>query len=118
MIPFDYFEGQSSDGRFVPIVPGGRAIPLTFQNRQNYVERATAYRLQEMDLQILAMREGMSWLVPVPLLSLMTAHALEQQVCGMPQISIDVLQKGDQVPGDRRESPAGAVVLGDPRRLL
>lgn len=35
----------------------------------------------------------MSWIVPVPLLSLLTAKQLEQMVCGMPEISVDVLRK-------------------------
>lgn len=35
----------------------------------------------------------MSWIVPVPLLSLLTAKQLEQMVCGMPEICCDVLKK-------------------------
>ena len=52
MIPIDCFEGQSSDGRIVPIVPGGRSIPLTYTNRKQYVDRAVEYRLHEMDMQV------------------------------------------------------------------
>lgn len=52
MIPLEFFEGQSADGRFVPIVPGGSSIPLTFDNRRAYVDCAIAYRLHEMDLQV------------------------------------------------------------------
>lgn len=40
-----------------------------------------------------AVREGMSWIIPVPLLSLLTAKQLEQMVCGMPEICCDVLKK-------------------------
>lgn len=43
--------------------------------------------------QVGAVREGMSWIVPVPLLSLLTAKQLEQMVCGMPEICCDVLKK-------------------------
>lgn len=35
----------------------------------------------------------MSWIVPVPLLSLLTARQLEQLVCGLPEISVEVLKK-------------------------
>ncbi|KAM5242070.1 putative E3 ubiquitin-protein ligase HERC1 isoform 18-T27 [Hipposideros larvatus] len=93
MIPLDSFVGQSSDGKMVPIIPGGNSIPLTFSNRKEYVERAIEYRLHEMDRQVAAVREGMSWIVPVPLLSLLTAKQLEQMVCGMPEISVEVLKK-------------------------
>ncbi|KAM7405656.1 hypothetical protein PAMP_000090 [Pampus punctatissimus] len=99
MIPLDSFVGQSADGKMVPIIPGGNSIPLTFSNRKEYVERAVEYRLHEIDRQaallhqVAAVREGMSWIVPVPLLSLLTAKQLEQMVCGMPEICCDVLKK-------------------------
>lgn len=125
IIPLDSFESQSADGRYVPIVPGGQCIQLTFHNRREYVERALYYRLHEFDQQvhalfeniivesvvtcetrnvasmkcccltdqIAAIREGMSWIVPVPLLSLLTPHHLEELVCGAQEISIAVLKK-------------------------
>ncbi|XP_033633807.1 probable E3 ubiquitin-protein ligase HERC1 isoform X2 [Asterias rubens] len=93
VIPLECFEGQSADGRFVPVVPGGRSIPLTYNNRMEYVDRALAYRLQEMDRQVAAVREGMSWIIPVPLMSLLTATHLEQMVCGMPDIDVAILQR-------------------------
>ncbi|XP_035991717.1 probable E3 ubiquitin-protein ligase HERC1 isoform X7 [Fundulus heteroclitus] len=93
MIPLDSFVGQSADGKMVPIIPGGNSIPLTFSNRKEYVERAIEYRLHEIDRQVAAVREGMSWIVPVPLLSLLTAKQLEQMVCGMPEICCEVLKK-------------------------
>ncbi|KAK1891774.1 putative E3 ubiquitin-protein ligase HERC1 [Dissostichus eleginoides] len=93
MIPLDSFVGQSADGKMVPIIPGGNSIPLSFSNRKEYVERAIEYRLHEIDRQVAAVREGMSWIVPVPLLSLLTAKQLEQMVCGMPEICCEVLKK-------------------------
>lgn len=39
------------------------------------------------------MREGMAWIIPVPLLSLVTSHYLEQLVCGMPYIPVPLLKK-------------------------
>ncbi|GCB70606.1 hypothetical protein scyTo_0005723 [Scyliorhinus torazame] len=93
MIPLDSFVGQSADGKMVPIIPGGNSIPLTFSNRKEYVDRAIEYRLHEIDRQVAAVREGMSWIIPVPLLSLLTAKQLEQMVCGLPEISVEVLKK-------------------------
>ncbi|XP_069780317.1 probable E3 ubiquitin-protein ligase HERC1 isoform X3 [Narcine bancroftii] len=93
MIPLDSFVGQSADGRIVPIIPGGSSIPLTFGNRKEYVERAIKYRLHEMDQQVAAIRQGMSAIVPVPLLSLLTERQLEQLVCGMPEVNVDTLKK-------------------------
>ncbi|XP_033952277.1 probable E3 ubiquitin-protein ligase HERC1 isoform X3 [Pseudochaenichthys georgianus] len=93
MIPLDTFMAHSADGRLVPVVPGGQNISLTFSNRTEYVERAMDYRLHEMDSQVAAVREGMSTIIPVPLLSLLTAQQLEQLVCGLPEVSVEMLKK-------------------------
>ncbi|XP_042250430.1 probable E3 ubiquitin-protein ligase HERC1 isoform X4 [Thunnus maccoyii] len=93
MIPLDSFMAHSADGRLVPVVPGGQNISLTFSNRTEYVERALDYRLHEMDSQVAAVREGMSTIIPVPLLSLLTAQQLEQLVCGLPEVSVEMLKK-------------------------
>ncbi|KAE8748468.1 hypothetical protein FOCC_FOCC004763 [Frankliniella occidentalis] len=93
VIPLECFEGTSCTGRMMPIVPGGRSVPLNFQNRVRYVEQAVYFRLHEMDLQIEAVREGMAWIIPVPLLSLVTSQYLEQLVCGMPYIPVPLLKK-------------------------
>uniref|UniRef100_A0A8C4T5L3 HECT domain-containing protein n=1 Tax=Erpetoichthys calabaricus TaxID=27687 RepID=A0A8C4T5L3_ERPCA len=95
MIPLDTFVTHSANGKLVPVVPGGDQIPLTFANRKEYVERAVSYRLHEMDQQVnaIAVREGMSSIIPVPLLSLLTARQLEQLVCGMPEVSVETLKK-------------------------
>ncbi|CAB3370488.1 Hypothetical predicted protein [Cloeon dipterum] len=93
VIPLECFEGSSWSGKLVPIVSGGRSIPLTFASRAEYVERAIEFRLKEMDLQAAAIREGMAGIIPVPLLTLVTAQHLEQLVCGLPHISIPLLKK-------------------------
>ncbi|XP_042891775.1 probable E3 ubiquitin-protein ligase HERC1 isoform X3 [Penaeus japonicus] len=93
VIPLESFECTSMTGARVAVVPGGRAVPLTFTNRQEYVNRTIYYRLHQMDRQVAAVREGMAWIIPVPLLSLMTAAHLEQLVCGLPHISVATLKK-------------------------
>ncbi|XP_076014530.1 putative E3 ubiquitin-protein ligase HERC1 isoform X2 [Genypterus blacodes] len=93
MIPLDSFMAHSADGRLVPVIPGGQNIGLTFDNRTEYVERALEYRLHEMDSQVAEIRDGMSAIIPVPLLSLLTAQQLEQLVCGLPEVSVEMLKK-------------------------
>ncbi|XP_018324237.1 probable E3 ubiquitin-protein ligase HERC1 isoform X2 [Agrilus planipennis] len=93
IIPLEWFEGTSCTGKIVPIVPGGRNIPLTFNNRTQYFEQAVSFRFHEFDLQVAAVREGMAGIIPVPLLSLVTSEHMEQLVCGLPHISIASLKK-------------------------
>lgn len=60
------------------------------------------YRLHEFDEQIKAVRDGMSKVVPVPLLSLFSGYELETMVCGSPDIPLNLLKsvatyKGNQL---------------------
>ena len=52
MIPIENFEAQSMNGNFVPIVPGGGNIHLTYHNRKEYVDKALQFRLHELDQQV------------------------------------------------------------------
>lgn len=50
-------------------------------------------KLMFCPVQVAAVREGMSTIIPVPLLSLLTAQQLEQLVCGLPEVSVEMLKK-------------------------
>ena len=43
--------------------------------------------------QVAAVKEGMSCIVPVPLLSLLSADKLETLVCGYEEIDVEMLKK-------------------------
>lgn len=77
----------------MPLGHGCQSVALTFENRSQYFEQALKFRLQEFDLQVAAIREGMAGIIPVPLLSLVASDHMEQLVCGMSHISIPVLKK-------------------------
>ena len=50
------------------------------------------FRLHEFDPAVACVREGMSRVVPVPLLSLFTGYELETMVCGSPDIPLHLLK--------------------------
>ena len=52
IIPLESFKAQSWNGSFVAVVAGGDGIPLTFSNRNHYVDLALEFRLHEMDKQV------------------------------------------------------------------
>lgn len=54
-----------------------RYTKITPQNKQEYVRLALNYRLREFDEQVKAVRDGMSKVIPVPLLSLFSASQLQ-----------------------------------------
>ena len=92
---------------------------MTAENRSEYVRLALAYRLNEFNLVVSAVREGMAKVVPVPLLSLFTGFELETMVCGSPDIPLHLLKSVATYKGKelRKESqPAG--VFSCPNRGL
>uniref|UniRef100_A0A6B2EBN7 HECT-type E3 ubiquitin transferase n=1 Tax=Phlebotomus kandelakii TaxID=1109342 RepID=A0A6B2EBN7_9DIPT len=69
-----------------------RYIKITPQNRHEYIKLALNYRLHEFDEQVKAVRDGMSKVIPVPLLSLFSAAELQAMVCGSPDIPLGLLK--------------------------
>ncbi|XP_044262446.1 E3 ubiquitin-protein ligase HERC2 isoform X2 [Tribolium madens] len=84
------FSTPSSCGSDVPLSTKYKRI--TFENRLEYVRLALNFRLHEFDEQIKAVRDGMSKVVPVPLLSLFSGYELETMVCGSPDIPLNLLK--------------------------
>lgn len=69
-----------------------RYLKITPENRHEYVRLALDYRLHEFDAQVAAVREGLSKVVPVPLLALFSGAELETMVCGSPDIPLNLLK--------------------------
>lgn len=90
------FTTTSLDGREIPLKPNGSALPVTAENREEFVQLAIQYRLHEFDAQIAAIRKGLGTIVPVQLLSLFTWQELEAMVCGQPEIDLDYLRANTQ----------------------
>jgi E3 ubiquitin-protein ligase HERC2 len=84
------FSAPSSSGQEVKL--NTLSTHVTSDNAQEYIKLSTFMRLHEFDEQVTAIREGMSKVIPVPLLSLFTGAELELMVCGNPEISIQLLK--------------------------
>ncbi|XP_025832237.1 E3 ubiquitin-protein ligase HERC2 [Agrilus planipennis] len=84
------FSTPSSSGVDVPL--STRYKRITYENRLEYVKLALNFRLHEFDEQVKAVRDGMSRVIPVPLLSLFSAFELETMVCGSPDIQLSLLK--------------------------
>jgi E3 ubiquitin-protein ligase HERC2 len=63
------------------------------------------FRLHEFDDQVRWVREGMTRVVPVPLLSLFTGYELETMVCGSPDIPLSLLKSVATYKGIDAASP-------------
>lgn len=84
------FSTSSARGHEVPL--STRYTHITPRNRAEYVRLALGFRLHEFDEQVKAVRDGMSKVIPVPLLSLFSAAELQAMVCGSPDIPLGLLK--------------------------
>ncbi|GFT97548.1 e3 ubiquitin-protein ligase HERC2 [Nephila pilipes] len=97
------FSTHSTTGVEVPL--SSKYSFVTPENRMEYIRLALSYRLHEFDDQVAAVREGMSKVVPVPLLSLFTGSELETMVCGSPEIPIQLLKAVATYKGIEPDAP-------------
>ncbi|XP_066595212.1 E3 ubiquitin-protein ligase HERC2 [Prorops nasuta] len=97
------FSTPSAVGHDVPL--SNRYQKITPENRHEYVKLALNYRLHEFDAQIAALREGLSKVVPVPLLTLFSGSELETMVCGSPDIPLSLLKSVATYKGVEANAP-------------
>lgn len=88
-----------SDGSHVALKPGGEHEQLTEETRATWVELALEARLNEASLQIKYIQQGISEVIPMPLLSLFTPQDFEWRVCGKPMIDMNLLKRHTQYSG-------------------
>jgi hypothetical protein len=107
MKPSECFEVPMSDpNTFCSLKSGGENIKMSFENKGEWVALALNTRLNESTPQIDAIRQGISDIIPLALLSLCTPQDIEWRVCGKPNIDIDLLQRNTQYsPPDTANSP-------------
>ena len=86
--------------RVVDLVPGGRDIPVTDENKIEYVQLVARHRM------VVAIRDqvdsflvGLHDLVPAELISLFDAHELELLISGLPNVDVDDLRANTEYYG-------------------
>uniref|UniRef100_A0A914W714 HECT domain-containing protein n=1 Tax=Plectus sambesii TaxID=2011161 RepID=A0A914W714_9BILA len=67
--------------------------PLSWNNRLSLIESAKAQILTQAESQLLAIRRGLTSVVPESALSLMTWQCLERMVCGRAEIEFEDLKR-------------------------
>ncbi|XP_038209104.1 probable E3 ubiquitin-protein ligase HERC2 [Zerene cesonia] len=97
------FSIPSAAGHEVPL--STRHKRVTPDNKDEYVQLALHYRLHEFDEQVRAVRDGISRVVPAPLLALFTASELETLVCGSPDIPVQALRASATYKGVEPHAP-------------
>jgi len=105
------FTTASSDGRQIELKENGADIPVSWENRKEFVKLVEEYRLKEFDAQIDAIRRGLATIVPVQLLPLFTWQELEKMVCGKREIDVDYLRANTRYRAPVRENDAHVKIM-------
>jgi len=102
---FEKFQISLSDKSLRPLLPNGDKIEVTYANRMEYIRLAEKTRLSESKLQIEAIRKGLSDVVPLSLLNLLTWQDLEWRVSGRQKIDFKLLRRHTRYSNVSPESP-------------
>lgn len=88
------------------LIPGGRNIRVTEENKHEYVDRVVEHRLTTaIRPQINAFMEGFSELIPRELISIFNDKELELLISGLPDIDLDDLRANTEYSGYSNASP-------------
>ena len=100
----DTFAVTLSDGSTLELCENGLTIPVTFENKNEYVIKAISARLNEAATQCIAIKNGLSKIIPEGLLNLMTPEELKEAVCGKIKCDLELLKRNTEYGGsDPRE---------------
>mmetsp|Transcript_29971 Transcript_29971/g.47608 ORF Transcript_29971/g.47608 Transcript_29971/m.47608 type:complete len:4002 (-) Transcript_29971:1624-13629(-) len=110
-------QGSASDGNastneskhgtnVVELCPLGKERKVTLDNAQEYADLVEGFRLNEFRTQIDSVKRGIVPLVPVRLLPMFTWQELENLVCGVADVDVELLHS--------RTKYVGGVSITDP----
>jgi len=97
------FTTYLSNGEQVELVADGKKKRVTYDNRLEYVDLVLKKRLEESQLQAMAIRKGLVQNIPLPILNIWSAKELEVAVCGEPIIDVELLKKNTRYQGSYSE---------------
>jgi E3 ubiquitin-protein ligase HUWE1 len=96
----DFTVGAVEDGKpvSVELKPGGADIPVTEENKIEYVQlRLNYYFRSYASVQISAFLDGFFEMIPQKKLEMFTPEELDLVTCGIPEIDIEDLQKNCRI---------------------
>lgn len=105
-VEMDFF----GDVRTIPLKPGGEEIPVTEENRHEYVELMVDYLLnRSIAWQFHAFTLGFKILCDGPAISLFNSQEVERLVCGNPNLDFDALERNAKYEGGYSSSSPAVV---------
>ncbi|KAK4529632.1 hypothetical protein CCYA_CCYA02G0489 [Cyanidiococcus yangmingshanensis] len=97
---------QFGELKVVDLVPNGRQVPVTEENKWEYVRLITELKMTKaIEQQLSAFLEGFHELVPPSLIAMFSDYELELLISGLPEIDIADLKIHTTYSGYRPSSP-------------
>lgn len=87
------FTAKDSSGREIELKENGKNIPVSYENAREYSELVEKFRLNENQEAYDMIRKGMSAVIPMDYLNLLSWRQVQTLVCGAPDINIDILSE-------------------------
>ncbi|KAK8884847.1 hypothetical protein M9Y10_043968 [Tritrichomonas musculus] len=87
------FTVENSFGETVELINGGTFINVDYDNRLEYCRLCEEFRINEFNLPLQKIREGLMMLLNEPLVKLLCPWELRLLLCGKMEIPIDELRK-------------------------
>jgi len=87
---FSVIEEQFGEEKVVDLIPNGRNIPVTDQNKREYVNAQVRYRLTtSVSAQLESFVRGFHDIIPAELVAIFDEQELELLISGLPEIDVD-----------------------------
>uniref|UniRef100_H3CH09 HECT domain-containing protein n=1 Tax=Tetraodon nigroviridis TaxID=99883 RepID=H3CH09_TETNG len=81
-------------GEEVELCQGGRSLTVSWENKDMYARAVRSLRLKELQNTecMTAVRAGLSSIIPLQLLTMLTPLEMELRTCGLPHINLEFLK--------------------------
>lgn len=91
---YSQFTYSRLTGEEVELIPNGKSVLVSWENRHDYVEKIRHLRIDELTCseRMEALKSGLASVIPIQLLTLMSPANMELRVCGLPYIDLDFLK--------------------------
>jgi hypothetical protein len=89
----------ASVGSIIELVPNGAERTVKWSDREEYANLVLHTRLYEIKPAVNAIQRGLCSIIPARFLSLLTWKELELEVCGSPDIDLDLLKQHTEYRG-------------------
>ncbi len=93
------FVANLSNGTEVELCENGNNKTLSLETKKEFIELLLKTRLNEGNVQIQSIRNGLEQVIPFGLLKLLSWNELEMLVCGKPILDIELLKENTQYNG-------------------